>query len=265
MPLLIALVAAQPAWRTSSQRRVRTDAQVYIVIDTSRSMLASKGVSSPTRLDRAKTEAIEIRDRLAGYAAGVGTLTDRVLPNLLPSVNERSFASTVREAIDIEQPPPATAGVTVSTLAALAQVPSGGTFAPSARRRALVVLTDGESRPFDPGAVAASLARAPATALVLVHVWGPREGIFSADGRREGTYRPDPASKAALASLAGAAGGAVFGEHRAADVAAAVRKALGTGPTVRVGIEPRTHALGRFVALAALVPLGLVLWRRNLR
>ncbi len=264
-PLLIALVAAQPAWRTNDQRRVRTDAQVYIAIDTSRSMLASTTAASPTRLDRAKTAAIEIRDRLAGYAAGVGTFTDRVLPNLLPSPNERSFASTVREAIGIEQPPPATAGVTVSTLAALVGVPSGGTFAPSARRRALVVLTDGESRPFDPGAVAAALARGRGTALVLVHVWGDREAIYGADGRPEGAYRPDPASKVALASLAGAAGGAVFGEHGAGEVASAVRKALGSGPTVRVGFEPRTRALGRFVALAALFALGFVLWRRNLR
>ena len=265
VPLLIALVAVQPAWRTSAHRRVRTDAQVFVAIDTSRSMLASAGPTSPTRLDRAKAAAIAIRAALPGVVAGVGTLTDRVLPNLLPSANERSFDSTVREAIDIEQPPPARAAVTASTLTALAQVPSGSTFSPSARKRALVVLTDGESRPFDPGAVAAALARAPAAALVLVHVWGPREAIYTADGRREGAYRPDPASKAALASLAGATGGTVFGEHDAAGAAKAVRAALGTGPTVRLGIEPHTRVLGRFVALAALFPLGLVLWRRNLR
>ena len=265
VPLVVALVAMQPAWRTSGERRVRTDAQVYVAIDSSRSMLAAAGPLAPTRLDRAKAAAIAIRAALPGFAVGVGTLTDRVLPNLLPSPDERSFASTVEKAIDIEQPPPASTGVKVSTLAALAEVPGGGTFAPSARRRALVVLTDGESRPFDPGAVAAALGRAPATALVLVHVWGPREAIYAADGTPEGTYRPDPASAAALQSLAGAAGATVLGERRAADAARAVRTALGTGPTVRLGIEPRIRALGRFVALAALLPLALVLWRRNLR
>lgn len=264
VPLLIALVAMQPTWQTGEHRLVRTDAQVYIVIDTSRSMLASAGPASPTRLDRSKEAAIAIRAALHEFAAGAGTLTDRVIPNLLPSPNERSFASTVRDAVGIEQPPPANTGVKASTLAALAQVASGGTFGPTARRRALVVLTDGESRPFDPGAVAAALGRAPATTLVLVHVWGPREAIYAADGGREGAYRPDPASAAALRSLAEATGGAVFGEHQAGDVARAVRRALGPGPTVGLELERRTFALGRFIALAALLPLGLVLWRRNL-
>lgn len=264
VPLLIAFVAMQPAWRTSDRRRVRTDAQVFVAIDTSRSMLASAGPTSTTRLDRAKARAIAVRDALPGFATGVGTLTDRVLPNLLPSPNERSFASTVREAIGIEQPPPVSVGVKASTLAALAQVPGGGIFAPSARRRALVVLTDGESRPFDPAAVAAALGRAPATALVLVHIWRANEAIYTTDGRLEGAYRPDPASADALASLAGAAGGAVFSEHRAPAAAGAVRKALGSGPTVAVGIEPRSRPLGRYVAVAALLPLGFVLWRRNL-
>jgi hypothetical protein len=265
VPVLLALVAGQPALRTNAERRVRTDAQVYVVIDTSRSMLASAGRAAPTRLDRAKAAAIAIRAALPGFEAGAGTLTDRVLPNLLPSPNERSFDSTVREAIAIEEPPPASQGVTATTLAALAQVPGSGTFAPAARRRALVVLTDGESRPFDPGAVAAALARAPSTALVLVHVWGADEAIYGADGTRETAYSPDPRSAGTLASLAAASGGTVVGEHRAAAAARAVRKALGTGPTVRVGVEPRTRPLGRYVALATLLPLALVLWRRNLR
>ena len=265
VPILLALVAAQPAWRSSAHRRVRTDAQVYIAIDTSRSMLASAGPNSPTRLDRAKVAAIAIRAALPEFVTGVGTLTDRVLPNLLPSPNERSFASTVRAAVAIEQPPPARRGVKATTLAALAQIPGGGTFAISARRRVLVVLTDGESRPFDPGPVAAALGRAPATTLVLVHVWGAGESIYAADCRREGAYRPDPASRAALASLADANGGAVFTDRQISAAARAARAALGSGPTHRLGLSSRTRALGRFVALAALLPLGLVLWRRNLR
>jgi hypothetical protein len=265
VPLLLALVAMQPAWRTSTERRVRTDAQVFVAIDTSRSMLAAAGPTSPTRLDRAKAEAIAIRAALPDVAVGVGTFTDRVLPNLLPSPSERSFASTVRQAIGIEQPPPAAASVKATTLAALADVPAGGTFAPSAKRRVLIVLTDGESRSFDPGSVAAALGRTPATALVLVHVWSAREAIYGADGTPEGAYRPDPSSTAALRSLAGATGGSVVAEGRAADAAKAVRAALGTGPTVRAGVEQRTQTLGRYIALAALLPLAVVLWRRNLR
>lgn len=262
--ILAAVVAVQPAWEHRSERRLRTDAQVDVVIDTSRSMLAASSAGAPTRLARAKQAAIAIRQRLPGLEVGVGTLTDRVLPNLLPSASEETFDATVREAIGIEQPPPASSSVTVSTLAALAALPRGNTFAPTARRRALVVLTDGESRPFDAGAVASALTRAPGTALVLVHVWSPREAIFHVDGTPEPGYRPDPRSTATLQSLAQAAGGAVFGEGDADRAADAVRAALGAGPTARAGIDRRTHPLGRYVALVALLPLGLVLRRRNL-
>ena len=263
--LLAALVAVQPAWEGRSERSVRTDAQVDVVIDTSRSMLAARGPDASTRLERARAAAIAIRAGLPGVPVGVGTLTDRVLPNLLPSPSSATFDATVREAIDIEQPPPAAVEVTATTLAALAPLPRSGTFSPVARKRAVVVLTDGESRPFDPGAVAAAYRRDPATALVLVHVWNARESIYAADGSVETAYRPDPSSGAKLASLAEAAGGSVFDEGDTARVVGAVRRALGTGPSKTAGLERRTHPLGRYVALGALVPLALVLRRRNLR
>ena len=263
--LLAALVAVQPAWEARSERQVRSDAQVDVVLDTSRSMLASASPGAPTRLARAKAAAVAIRTGLPDVRVGVGTLTDRVLPNLLPSASEESFDATVREAIGIEQPPPASVGLTATTLAALAGVPSSGTFSPGARKRALVVLTDGESRPFDPGAVAAALRRSAGTALVLVHVWGPGESIFGADGRPEAAYRPDPSSRAMLASLADASGGSVFTEGQTGRVVDAVRRALGSGPTAKAGLERRTNPLGRYVALVAFVPLALVLRRRNLR
>jgi hypothetical protein len=265
VPLLLAFVAMQPAWRTSQARRVRADAQAYVVIDTSRSMLAAARPGSPTRLDRAKAAAIAIRDALPAVSTGVGTMTDRVLPDLLPSPSVKAFASTVREAVGIERPPPASVGVTATWLGSLSTVPGGGTFAATAHRRAVIVLTDGESRSFDPAAVAAALGQGPQTKLVLVHVWGPREAVFRPDGTPEGAYRPNPASRAALAALADATGGAVFGERQTASAAKAVRDALGSGPTVHLGLEPHTRALGRFLALVALLPLGLVLWRRNLR
>ena len=116
-----------------------------------------------------------------------------------------------------------------------------------------------------PGAVAAAFRREPATTLVLVHVWNARESIFGADGSVETAYRPDPSSGAKLASLADAAGGPVFDVGETARVVDAVRRALGSGPTRNAGLEERTHPLGRFVALGALVPLAFVLRRRNLR
>ncbi len=265
VPVLLALVAMQPVWRTNAPHRVRSDAQAYIVIDSSRSMLASATRSSATRFQRAQADAIAIRNALPEISTGVGTMTDRVLPNLLPSPSIPSFTNTVRKAVGIEEPPPASVGVTATTLGSLAAVAGNGTFSPSARKRAIVVLTDGESRPFDPNAVAAALGKPPGTKLILVHVWNQNEAIYDANGKPEGAYRPNPASTATLDSLANATGGAVFGEHQTAAVAKAVRAALGSGPTVKLGLEPHTQVLGRWLALIALIPLLYVLWRRNLR
>src|SRR5271154_4349664 len=54
---LLGLAAAQPALRTTTTTHVRTDAQVMFVIDTSRSMLASKGPNGTKRLAKAQSDA----------------------------------------------------------------------------------------------------------------------------------------------------------------------------------------------------------------
>jgi hypothetical protein len=68
-------------------------------------------------------------------------------------------------------------------------------------------------------------------------------------------YRPDRAgAAAALAQLTRATGGRLV-QANAAAAGAAVRQAVGSGPTVRLGLEPRIDTLAPFVALAALIPL----------
>jgi hypothetical protein len=259
---LLGLAAAQPALERSTSRRVRSDAQAYVVIDTSRSMLAAAGPNGRTRLRRAKAEAVALRAALSDVSTGVGTLTDRVLPNLLPSADEAAFDRTVARAIDIQQPPPIQDEIRATTLGALAGVARNGTFAPSARKRVLVVVTDGESRPYDIAELSQALARRPGTALVVIHVWGRGEAIFRPSGAREGGYRPDPASRAQLEALARATGGAVFSEGSTAAAAAHVRSVLGAGPTEPAGRTTRVQTLAPYIALLALLPLGIVLWRR---
>jgi F420-0:gamma-glutamyl ligase len=125
-----------------------------------------------------------------------------------------------------------------------------------AKRRVVVLLTDGESAPFNPGAVAASLRPA---GLVVVRFWRAGEAIAG-----EPAYRPDPTGEATLAALAAAAGGRVFGEGDIGAAGAAIRAKLGSGPTARVTTRRREEtALAPFVVLAALVPLGLFVRRRR--
>jgi hypothetical protein len=67
-----------------------------------------------------------------------------------------------------------------------------------------------------------------------------------------------------LAAAAAAVEGRVFEEGQVAEAASAVRAALGTGPTRPRRIEGNRQALMPYVALLAVIPLGFVLYRRNL-
>jgi hypothetical protein len=249
---LLALAAAQPALTTTEKRQVRTDAEAFLVIDISRSMLAAPP-GGPTRLARAKAEALELGRGLRNVPLGVATLTDRVLPNLFPTPDGAAVAQTLRRAVTAERPPPREVGVRATTLAALGQAAGANLF--SAPRKLLVVLTDGETRSYGEAATARRL-RSARISLVVVHVWGQ-------DERLEPAYRPDPSSRAALAGLAAAAGGTVVGEGDPSAIARAARDALGNGPEAPRGIEERVRPLAPWAALAALIPLGFVLRRRN--
>ena len=56
-----------------------------------------------------------MRDALPGIPAGVATLTDRLLPDLLPNPDPSVFAQTVNQAVQIEEPPPASSNIKATT------------------------------------------------------------------------------------------------------------------------------------------------------
>jgi hypothetical protein len=262
VPILLGLAAAQPAVRTLQGARVRTDAETVFVLDISRSMLASPQPGGPTRLGRARRAALRLRSAIGDVPSGVATLTDRALPDLFPNGDPATFDSTVQH-VEIEQPPPQNVNATATTFAPLADVATHGYFSPSAQRRLIVLLTDGEARPFSAAAVARALRAGPGASLVLVRIGSGEERVYGPSGRPE-VYRPDPQSGAALDGLAAAAGGRVFAENDLGDAEAAMRSALGSGPSAPRGREPRTTPLAPYVAGAAVLPLLFVLRRRNL-
>jgi hypothetical protein len=259
---LLAVAAAQPAIRTRSTARVRTDAQALFVLDISRSMAAAASPTAATRLARARRDAIAIRDALPEIPSGVATLTDRLLPSLLPSASLGDFSATVNRAVRIEQPPPADANVTATQLGALRVIGGGNYFPRTARHRVVVVLTDGESRSFDDQAIAQALKQGPGASLVLVHVWAPGETVYDGTQPEQG-YHDDQTGGTTLGSLAEAANGTSLSQGEVGRAVAAARAALGSGPTVVSGRSERTRTLAPYVALLALVPLlALALLRR---
>lgn len=262
--VLLALAATQPALSHETAARVRTDAQTLFVLDTSRSMAASSSRNAPTRLARAKRAASTLRAAIPDVEAGIATFTDRVLPNLLPVADRASFDATLQRAVGIEQPPPRSTSVRATTFSALSEIPTSGFFDSSAKRRTVVLLTDGESGPFDPTAIGHSLS---GVGVVIVRFWNTSDSVYGPTGRPETSYRPDPNAPAALDSLAAATGGSTaFDEGSLGAAAAKLRALQGSGPTTSVIARTRRATpLAPFVALLALIPLALLTTRRSLR
>ncbi|MEO8348643.1 MAG: VWA domain-containing protein [Acidobacteriota bacterium] len=260
---LVGVAAAQPVLERSTHFRVRSDAEVYVVVDVSRSMLARSDRSSPARIARATSAAVEVREQLSGVKVGIASLTDRVLPHLFPSANEDVFRATIEQSIGIDRPPPgARLSANGTTLEALGAVATRRFFSPTVERRLLVVVTDGETRPLNEAAVAAGLAGPPAIETLFVHVWGPSERVF-VQGIAAPDYKPDPTSRASLDRLARATGGAVYSEDEVGAAARKARQLIGSGPTVVQRDRRERKPLAPLAAAAAFLPLGLLLARRG--
>jgi len=264
VPLVLALAATQPALRSVATTRVRTDAQAFFVVDISRSMMASRSPSSPTRLARAKADALRIRDALAQVPSGIATLTDRALPSLFPNPDPNVFASTLRNAVVIENPGPTSSNVLATSLDAVAALGNQNYFSPGIRKRLVVFLTDGESTAVHAQADGQALAAGPGVKLVLVQVWSPDERVYDANGRPEEGYHAHPDSRERVAELAQAVGARVYGENAIGSAAHAAEAAVGRGPTRVFGRAERIRTLAPYVALVALLPL-LFLLRGTLR
>jgi Mg-chelatase subunit ChlD len=254
VPLLLGLAAAQPVVRRDQGQRVRTDAEAMYVVDISRSMAAAGRPGGENRLARARAAAITLRSELHEVPSGLATLTDRALPSLFPVADQATFDSAARGLL-LEQPPPQGSSSTATTFAPLAEVARKNYFAPDAKKRVVVLVTDGESVPFDANEVADALHDA---SLVVLRVGSAGERVYRPDGLPE-AYRPAPTT--ALDSLASATGSRVLTSTGAA--AAAARAALGDGPTAVQGRARSSTPLAPWIALVAALVLLYILRRRN--
>jgi hypothetical protein len=250
---LLGLAAAQPALTRATHPRSRTDVQAVFVLDTSRSMAASSTPSSPTRLDRAAAAAITLRNAVSDVPSGVLTLTDRVLPDLLPVPDTGGFDGVVNRAVRIESPPPVSTSYRATSYAALGQIASGDVFPPAATKRIVVLLTDGESAPVGTGELARAL---DGYRFEAVRFWAPNESVYRQDGTPEAAYRPDPSGRAVLADLAASLGGKSFEQGHLRAAARYLRSLVGSGRTVAgPSTEEHRYPLGPYAALLGLLSL----------
>lgn len=266
---LLGLAATQPLIERTSTRHVRSDAEVLLVVDISRSMLARQALGEPTRLERAKSAGEKFRASLPSVPIGIASMTNRVLPHLFPSTDGDVFDSTLDRAIGIERPPPGSSflapdqpvATNVTNLGSLGGVATQRFYSPTATHRLLVVFTDGESTGVPEAAVGRRLRRARIET-VFVQFWDADEQVFT-KGAPELEYRPDPAARSILDRLASATGGSVYNEESVDSAVGKARDLLGSGPTVAQPHRPDQVALAPYLAAAAFLPLTLLLWRRD--
>jgi hypothetical protein len=251
---LLGLAVAQPSLARRHEQRVRGDAQLLVVLDSSRSMLATPP-GGRSRAARAAAFAHRLADELPELPAGVASLSNRLLPYLFPTPDRRAYDVVLAGAYGVQRPPPAIdLDRNVTRFDALAAAAKGAFFSPSAKRRVLVVLSDAETQPFDAAGVLRQLRRANVIP-VLVRFWSRDERIVRPNGTLE-AYRPGQPDEP---SVLRRAGWSVYPEARAGAAASGIRRALGSGPVVSAGPVFERTSIAPALAFAALAPLLLVL------
>ncbi|MFN8223685.1 MAG: hypothetical protein U0R50_10640 [Gaiellales bacterium] len=252
---LVAATAAQPAIRRSDGAPMRTDAEIYLTFDVTRSMLARATPEAVDRLERARALGLELHAGLLDFPTGVATLSNRMMPLLFPTADARGVEAVLRRSLRILQPQPAKLTAARATqVGVLTLAADRSYFNPQARRRALVVFTDLDTDFFSLTATL-RLLRNHRIEPFVVRVARRGEAVFRRDGRPL-TYRPD--STVSVASLR-QAGWHAFTEDDATEIVTAVRAYLGAGATGTSGVVRTQHNLAAYVgALASLLTLALV-------
>jgi hypothetical protein len=258
----LGVTAAQPALRTQHRQDLRTQSQIFFVVDVSRSMAASPTLNGPTRLARARRVVAHLYAAAPDVPSGLAGLTDRVLPYLFPTASTIAFDSTLRSSVTVEAPPPQQVSTNATSFGALEALARDGFFQRSLERRTCVLVSDGETRSYETASVGRALEGPRGCRLLVVRVGSGRDRVFGADGTPEAGYAPDPAAPARAQQLAEAAGGTAFDESDLGAAVSALRAAAEVGPVRREAARASTEALAPYAAGAALaLVLALVLVR----
>lgn len=261
--VLMGLACAQPVVAREETFRVRSDAEAFIVLDVSRSMLAAEEDGAPTRLLRARRAAGRLRGDLADVPVGLASLSDRVLPHVFPTADGEAFVEALSRSLGVGRPGPQRVAVLATAFDVLGDMATLNFYGDGVGRRLAIVLTDGETLPVDEEGLEGRLAGAAPVEFLFVRFWGPDERIFGPGGLVEGAYRPDPAAGARFERFASAFGAELYEADELGDVARRAREIVGEGPTRQEERVVQEVPLAPYAALGAALPLLLVLARRN--
>jgi len=246
--VLVAATAAHPAIRDSASTPVRSDAELYLTFDVSRSMLAAAAPGKVVRLERERALGRAVHAALPGVPTGVATLTNRMMPLIFPTGDARSVSAVIDHSLRIMQPRPvAYTTARESSLATLSLAADRSYFDPTAKKRLLVVFGDLDSDFFSLTGTL-RLLRKQGIEPFLVRVAQPGEQVFTPSGR---PYAYVPASTVTVAALRNA-GWHAYEEDERVRLISELRSTLGSGPMGSSGVVLSERDLAPLLALGAL-------------
>jgi hypothetical protein len=274
---LVTLAATRPAIEVRHAQQVRTDAEAYIVVDTSVSMLAREKLAEDTRIDRARTLVRDLTRRLPDdVPVGLAAMPQGLVPLLAPtpdrgalldvadgrlfvgSVPTRPMSDAFDDDADGRDAPSRRVSTSFEALGTLALAPF---FDQRATRRVVLLLTDGESASLDRGTVGKLLGYV-GIKLVAVRIGGSGDRLWlTRNGRqvRDIGYAPLLEGVGDLSALATSLGGHLYQEDEIGEAAAHVRSLLDEGPRMAAGTTRTEIAIGPYLALASLPLAAFVL------
>jgi len=185
----LALCAATPVlWHEESMSR-RLDAEAYVFVDTSGSMLARRTAESPDRLETAHARAAALAAALPpDLLTGLAAFNDQPLPLLAPTLNRDAFRETLAHAdasvptapsflIAAEREPYNPAHAHASNFATLLVAAVSRFFAPTTTHRLLFFVTDDDTADYRAAGVG-RLLRQQRITLVVLRVGSPADRLF---------------------------------------------------------------------------------------
>ncbi|HJU37852.1 MAG TPA: hypothetical protein VJ716_10595 [Gaiellaceae bacterium] len=255
---LAAFAASEPSLRQTKRDRLRADAEVYVFVDASASMLASASSHSPTRLEQARAASVDFaRELPPDLPLGAGALPQSPLPLTAPNGDRQLFLAALDHLTTPGSlPEHLYGGRTATDFSNLSTLTSTHFFLPKTRRRIVVVLSDAEGPSFDTGATAATLKHAHIR-LVFVRFGTSTDRIWlHPPGQSPVTdpkFEPDLSDLGEVRLLAGETGGGFYEGRSVGAAIAKVERLAGRGPDRPA--EPLSvyaDSLGPYALLAAL-------------
>lgn len=254
---LLALAASQPVIGARQASYMRNDAEVWVILDTSGSMMASHTPTSPTRYSRALNAADRVFDSLpSNLPVGAAGMQQDVLPLAAPTVDrtldKTALAQLARPGLLPERT--MLTGLTATWFASLADLGKAHFFRPSVKKRVAILLSDGEGPTFIPDSTLVPIFDRHIK-LIVVRFGSPTDRLWlHSKGQimQDSGFHSNTSDIADLKHSAKKSGGAFYSEQQLGQAIAKAKSLVGDGKSRKVGVTEGGIDLAPYLFLLTL-------------